>query len=179
MTSLTMGVAIAVPEPHGSQLREMRAQFGDQLARTVPSHVTLLPPLEVDVHQLDEIRARLDKAAGSVPAFRMRLRGTGTFRPVSPVVYVRVNAGYVATAVLAGQLRQALEAPRPEFPFHPHVTVAHHLDDDALDHADDTLRDFACDFEVEEFALYLHDAAAGWVPQHSFSLAPRIQDATL
>lgn len=173
MTNLTMGVAIAVPEPHGSLLREMRAAFGDQLARTVPSHVTLLPPLEVDVNELDEICARLDKAAGAVPAFRLRLRGTGTFRPVSPVVYVSVNAGYVATEVLAGQLRQAIGAPLAEFPFHPHVTVAHHLDDAALDHADDALRDFACEFEVEEFALYLHDDTSGWVPQHCFSMAPR------
>ena len=174
MTSLTMGVAIAVPEPHGSLLREMRAAFGDQLARTVPSHITLLPPLEVDVNDLDEICGRLDKAAGAVPSFKVRLRGTGTFRPVSPVVYVRVNAGYVATGVLAGQLRLAIDAPRAEFPFHPHVTVAHHLDDPALDHADDALRGFECEFEVEEFALYLHDAAAGWQPQRCFSLAPAV-----
>ena len=172
MTSLTMGVAIAVPEPHGSLLREMRAAFGDQLARTVPSHVTLLPPCDIDVNEFDEIRARLDKAAGAVPSFRMRLGGTGTFRPISPVVYIRVNAGYVATAVLAGQLRQALGVPRPEFPFHPHVTVAHHLDDAALDHADHALRDFECVFAVEEFALYLHDDHAGWQPQRQFTLAP-------
>ena len=172
MTRLTYGVAIAVPEPHGTQLREMRASFGDQLARTVPSHVTLLPPHEVDADDLDEICARLDKAACDVPAFRMRLRGTGTFRPVSPVVYVRVIAGYVATGVLAGQLRVAIGAPPAEFPFHPHVTVAHHLDDPALDRADAELHEFACDFEVEEFALFLHDDSAGWQPQRSFPLAP-------
>ncbi len=177
MTRLTYGVAIAVPEPHGTLLREMRASFGDQLARTVPSHVTLLPPHEVEDHELDEICARLDKAAGDMPGFRMRLRGTDTFRPVSPVVYVSVNAGYVATAVLAGQLRLAIGAPRAEFPFHPHVTVAHHLDDPALDHADATLRDFHCEFEVEEFALYLHDddrrlaAAAQLLPGAERSLA--------
>ena len=167
-----MGVAIAVPEPHGSLLREMRAGFGDQLARTVPSHITLLPPLDVDVHDLDEICGRLDKAAGAVPSFKMRLQGTGTFRPVSPVVYVGVNAGYVATGVLAGQLRLAIGAPRAEFPFHPHVTVAHHLGDPALDRADDALRGFECEFEVEEFALYLHYDVSGWEPQRSFSLAP-------
>ena len=172
MTSLTMGVAIAVPEPHGSLLREMRAAFGDQLAQTVPSHITLLPPLEVDLHDLDEICGRLDKAAGAVPSFRVRLQGTGTFRPVSPVVYVKVYSGYVATGVLAGQLRLAIGAPKAEFPFHPHVTVAHHLDDPALDHADDVLRGYECEFEVEEFALYLHDDAAGWQPQRYFSLAP-------
>lgn len=172
MTSLSMGVAIAVPEPHGSLLREMRAGFGDQLAQTVPSHITLLPPLEVAADDLDEICGRLDKAAGAVPSFRVRLEGTGTFRPVSPVVYVRVLSGYVATAVLAGQLRLAIGAPRAEFPFHPHVTVAQHLDDSALDHADDVLRGFECEFDVEEFALYLHDEAAGWEPQRRFSLAP-------
>jgi len=172
MTRLTFGVSIAVPEPHGTLLREMRASFGDQLAETIPSHVTLLPPHEIDDHELDEVCARLDKAASIVPSFRMRLRGTDTFRPVSPVVYVTVNAGYVATEVLAGQLRQAIRAPRAEFPFHPHVTVAHHLDDASLDRANDTLCDYECEFRVNEFALYLHDPRAGWEPQRWFGLAP-------
>lgn len=167
-----MGVAIAMPEPHGTLLREMRATFGDPLAETVPSHVTLLPPHEVDADELDEICARLDKAAGAVPAFRMRLRGTGTFRPLSPVVFVTVAAGIGETEILAGRLRDAIGAPRAEFPFHPHVTVAHHLDDAALDHADETLRDYECGFRVTEFALYLHDPYAGWEPQRWFALAP-------
>jgi 2'-5' RNA ligase len=169
---LTFGVAIAVPEPHGTLLREMRAAFGDPLAQTVPSHVTLLPPCEADAEELDDIRLRLDKAAGAVPAFRMRLRGTATFRPVSPVVFVTVNAGFVATEVLARRLRDAVGTPRSEFTFHPHVTVAHHLDDAALDRAGEKLRDFECEFEVAEFALYLHDEAAGWKPEHRFALAP-------
>ena len=171
---LTMGVAIAVPEPYGSHLRQARADFGDPLARTVPSHVTLLPPLEVDVHELDDVCARLDKTAGTIPAFRMWLSGTGSFRPVTPVVFVAVHGGHVATEVLAGQLRAAIGAPPAEYPFHPHVTVAQHLDDAALDHADEALSDFGCEFEVSEFALYLHDDAAGWQPQHHFALAPRL-----
>ncbi len=108
----------------------------------------------------------------NVPSFRMRLHGTDTFRPVSPVVYVAVSAGYLATEVLALRLREAIGAPRGEFPFHPHVTVAQHLDDAALDHADDALGDYRCEFEVTEFALYLHDQHAGWQPQRWFALAP-------
>jgi 2'-5' RNA ligase len=173
MTALTVGVAIAVPEPHGSRLREMRAAFGDPLARTVPSHVTLLPPLEIDADDLDEVCARLDKTAGTIPSFRMRLNGTGSFRPVSPVVFIAVHGGYVATEVLAGQLRAAIGAPPAAFPFHPHVSVAQALDGPSLDHADHTLRDFGCEFDVSEFALYLHDDEAGWQPQHHFALAPR------
>jgi 2'-5' RNA ligase len=171
--TLTMGVAIAVPEPYGSRLRELRAGFGDSLARTVPSHVTLLPPLDIGADDLDETCALLDKTAGTIPSFRMRLSGTGSFRPISPVVYVAVHGGYVATEVLAGQLRAAVAAPPAAFPFHPHVTVAQNLDDPTLDRAHETLRDFECEFEVSEFALYLHDDAAGWEPQHTFDLAPR------
>lgn len=167
-----MGVAIAIPEPHGTLLREMRASFGDPLAESVPSHVTLLPPHDVDGDDLDEICARLDKAAGDVPSFRMQLRGTGTFRPVSPVVFVTVSAGTDETEILAGRLRDAVDAPHAEFPFHPHVTIAHHLDEAALDHADASLSDYACEFEVSEFALYLHDACAGWEPQRWFALSP-------
>ena len=172
MTALTMGVAIAVPEPHGSHLREMRATFGDPLAHTVPSHVTLLPPHEIDPSDLDEVCARIDKAAGAEQAFTMQLRGTGSFRPTSPVVYVTVHDGFLATEVLAGRLRHAVGAPPAEFPFHPHVTVAHHLDEAALDHAHDVLGHYSCEFPVNEFALYLHDAQSGWEPQRWFELAP-------
>jgi 2'-5' RNA ligase len=129
--------------------------------------------MEVDVDDLDEVCARLDKTAGTIPAFTMRLSGTGSFRPVSPVVYVAVGGGYVATDVLAGQLRAAIGAPPAAFPFHPHITVAQHLDDAALDQADRALCDFSCEFEVTEFALYLHDDHDGWQPQRHFALAPR------
>jgi 2'-5' RNA ligase len=171
--NLKIGVAIAVPEPYGSQLQQARAGFGDPLADTVPSHVTLAPPLDVDDSALDDVRDRLHGAAVMVSPFRMELRGTGSFRPVSPVVFVAVSQGISETEILASHVRNTLDGPEPEFPFHPHVTVAHHLDDAALDQADDSLRDYACSFDVTEFALYLHDDAAGWVPQHRFALGGR------
>ena len=51
----SIGVAIAIPEPYGSQLQSMRASFGDSLAEAIPTHVTLLPPTIVDPHALDGI----------------------------------------------------------------------------------------------------------------------------
>ena len=48
-----------------------------------------------------------------------------------------------------------------EFPFHPHVTVAHHLPDDRLDQAFVELARFECAFDVPSFHLYVHDAADG------------------
>jgi 2'-5' RNA ligase len=98
------------------------------------------------------------------------LRGTGTFRPVSPVVFVAVSHGISYTEMLAQCVRDALDSPEPEFPFHPHVTVAHNLDDPSLDRAYEELADFECEFTVSEFALYHHQDDAGWVPQHAFAL---------
>ena len=43
------------------------------------------------------------------------------------------------------------------FPYHPHVTIAHHLDDAALDRAFAELADFECEFDVDDFHLYVHD----------------------
>ena len=48
------------------------------------------------------------------------------------------------------------------FPYHPHVTVAHHLGDAALDRAFDELVGFECEFDVDGFHLYVHDDDAGW-----------------
>ena len=168
----TIGVAIPVPEPYGTMLREKRADFGDPMAETVPSHVTLMPPTEVKDDELDIVCTALERASASLPPFPMRLRGTGTFRPVSPVVFVAVSQGISYTEMLATCLRTALEAPEPTFPFHPHVTVAHNLDDASLDRAYDELSTFECQFIVNAFALYHHEDGSGWVPQRGFALGP-------
>src|SRR5215207_5125676 len=165
----TIGVAIPVPEPYGTMLREKRADFGDPMAETVPSHVTLIPPTEVKDDELDIVCTALERASASLPPFPMRLRGTGTFRPVSPVVFVAVSQGISYTEMLATCLRTALEAPEPTFPFHPHVTVAHNLDDASLDRAYDELSTFECQFIVNAFALYHHEDGSGWVPQRGFA----------
>lgn len=166
----TIGVAIPVPEPYGSALREKRAEFGDPMAETVPSHVTLIPPTEVEPGELGLVCSALDEASGTLAPFSMKLRGTGTFRPVSPVVFVAVSLGISYTELLASAVRSALDSPEPEFPFHPHVTVAHNLDDASLDRAYAELRDFECEFTVSEFALYHHEDDRGWVPQRAFPL---------
>ena len=44
----TIGVAIAIPEPFGSELQRHRASFGDPQASAIPTHVTLVPPTDID-----------------------------------------------------------------------------------------------------------------------------------
>jgi 2'-5' RNA ligase len=166
----TIGVAIAVPEPWGGQLQAYRCALGDDHASGIPTHVTLLPPTEVDSATMPEVEQHLAEVSATNHAFKMHLRGTGTFRPVSPVVFVTVAEGIAGCEQLADAVRRGPLASRPTFPYHPHVTVAHHQPEPALDQAFEELADFECEFAVDRFSLYVHDADAGWVPTRDFAL---------
>lgn len=168
----TIGVALAIPEPWGRQLQDYRVSLGDDTAVHIPSHITLIPPVETTDDQLDAIRGHLADCAGAFRTFRVRLRGTGTFRPLSPVVFVMVAEGISACEQLAADLRQGPLEVDLQFPYHPHVTVAHHLSDGDLDRAFADLADFECIFDAASFHLYEHDAEVGWRPTTEFALAP-------
>jgi 2'-5' RNA ligase len=100
----------------------------------------------------------------------VRLRGTGTFRPVSPVVIVGVVEGIAGCEKLAAATRSGPLAVDLGFPYHPHVTVAHDLPDERLDRAFTELADYEAGFEVDEFWLYVHDDRHGWRPTKAFQL---------
>lgn len=173
---VTIGVAIAIPEPFGEYLRGRRLDFGDQMATKIPSHITLAPPIEIDQAALGLVEKTLVTVAAGVPAFEMVLRGTGSFRPVSQVAFVAVSEGIAPTEVLAKSIGDSLQLPDPEFPFHPHVTVAHNVEDAALDRAVEDLRGFSCRFQVTEVSLYTHDDGDGWTPIRTFGLAPGLSE---
>ena len=164
----TIGVAVSIPEPWGEQLRAHRASFGDPGASSIPTHVTLLPPTPVRLDADHLVEEHLTAVAATARPFDIHLRGTATFRPVSPVVFIQLVEGIggcerLERAIRSGPLRRALQ-----FYYHPHVTVAHHLPDEALDRAFRELADFECRFRVEEFHLYEHGADGVWRPQRAF-----------
>ena len=166
----TIGVAVSIPEPWATELQDYRTAVGDTTAAMIPTHITLVPPTEVDDEQLEKIEDHLTTAADEVGAFLVHLRGTGTFRPTSPVVFVSLAEGISQCERLAEVVRRGPLAVDLAFPYHPHVTIAHHLSDDQLDRAFDELADFECEFEVEDFKLYVHDEDLGWRPTRYFAL---------
>jgi 2'-5' RNA ligase len=168
---VTIGVAIAVPEPWGAQLQAYRTTLGDTTAGGIPTHITLMPPHEVDPADVPDVEKHLSEASASAEPFRIHLRGTGTFRPVSPVVFVTLAEGISACEQLALAVRSGPLDTELTFPYHPHVTVAHHLSDECLDRAFTELAGFECDFRVEHFSMYVHDRTQGWVPTRDFALA--------
>jgi 2'-5' RNA ligase len=168
---MTIGVAIEVPEPHAAELQFWRATFGDPMADLIPAHVTLLPPTPVATGQLDEIGEHLADVAAATARFGVRLTGTDTFRPVSPVVYVRVVDGVEGCDDLQRRVRTGPLTRELSFPYHPHVTVAHELDGVSLDRAQDTLSEYTATFTVASIGLYEQDSGGKWRYRERFGFA--------
>ncbi len=165
----TIGVAVAIPEPWATELQDYRTAVGDVTAAKIPTHLTLVPPTEVD-DDLTVVEKHLAEAAATVPSFDVHLRGTGTFRPVSPVVFVMLAEGISQCEQLEGAVRQGPLDADLHYPYHPHVTIAHHLDDARLDRAFAELAAFECRFTVSDFHLYVHDDERGWEASRGFAL---------
>lgn len=170
MGTLTLGVSIAVPEPYGSLLQERRVSYGDTAAHGIPTHVTLLPPTEVDADGREHIEEHLASVAAAGRSFPMRLSGTDTFRPLSPVVFVQVVEGGSA----CGWLQEQVRAPggpldrELSFPYHPHVTVAHGIAEEAMDKAYSELADFEASWTATGFALYEQGEDGVWRLQREY-----------
>ncbi|MBC3990279.1 2'-5' RNA ligase family protein [Streptomyces sp. AC563] len=164
MGTVTIGVSIAVPEPYGSFLQERRAGFGDPAAHGIPTHVTLLPPTVVDAAALPGIERHLAEVAAGWGPFPMRLSGTDTFRPLSPVVFVKIVEGAEDCTALQERVRAASGpcARELQFPYHPHVTIAHGISEEAMDRAYAELKDYEAAWTIEGFALYEQGQDGVW-----------------
>lgn len=169
----TIGVAVGIPEPWGSQLDEHRSASGDPLAALIPAHLTLLGPTEVDASPdvSTKIEEHLASVATAYAPFQVHLRGSGTFRPVTQVVFVAVAAGIGECEQLASDIRSGLLARELRFPYHPHITVAHDVPDEALDAVFEGLTGFEARFCIDGFTLYEHGEEGRWHPQRRFPLA--------
>lgn len=119
--------------------------------------------------------AHLDAASAAQTPFVVHLRGTGTFRPVSPVVFIGVVAGISCCKVLSAALRSGPLSGRPRFPYHPHVTIAHGLPDHLLDRAFAEQAAFDARYLVDAFSLYEH-TDGGWRVRREIPLRGQLRD---
>jgi 2'-5' RNA ligase len=168
---VTIGVVVDIPDPVGDFLRRQRAEFGDPLATAIPPHVTLLPPTDMAPGNGRAVSDHLTAVAAVTAPFTIKLAGTDSFRPVSPVVYVRLEDGGEGCDDLQRLVRTGPLTRQLQFPYHPHVTVAHHLEDSALDRAQQSLADFTAEFVVGGLGLYEHGRDGVWRLRRRFTFS--------
>lgn len=163
-------MAIAIPPGPADELERWRERFGDPAAHLIPAHITLLPP--TTVQDMDAVIAHLEAVAARHSAFEVHLQGTGTFRPVSPVVYVRISKGVRDIETLEADVRSGPLGRRLRFEYHPHVTVAHDLPDDVLSDAQRVLADYDASFQADAITVFERDPAGVWNALHHCQLQP-------
>ena len=166
---ITLGVVVDVPEPYAERIRAARRSWQDPEADMIPPHITLVAPVSIDIDVVPTVEAHLAAVCATAPPFAVHLRGTGTFRPLSPVVFLTVAQGIASCETLEGRIRCGPLAVDLRFPYHPHVTIAAELPPHQLDRAYVDLGDFSARFDVEEVALY-ELGETGWKRRSAYTL---------
>jgi 2'-5' RNA ligase len=136
----------------------------------IPSHITIIEPTAMNIYDIPALIVQFDNACDQVPAFSINLAGTGTFRPVSPVVYLQMAAGATECTALNNAANRGLVATKPRFPFHPHVTLAQDVPPEALDQAQLDFANFTANFKVEALWLYRQGDDGVWRKNCKFDL---------
>ena len=147
------GIVIAIPEPWLSEITKMRLDLGDSAAEQVPPHVTIMPPIALPSDDREQIVEHLRKVVRDHRPFRISLQGSGTFMPVSPVVYLNVDKGASQCSALAEDVRSGPLDYRLRFPYHPHVTLAHNVPEDLLQRGLEDGADFEASWMVSGVRL--------------------------
>ncbi|MCQ9164845.1 MULTISPECIES: 2'-5' RNA ligase family protein [unclassified Arthrobacter] len=148
----SLGVVISMPPALAAELHAWRESYAGPGNGAVPAHITLVSGRAR--HSWDEAAEHVRKVAREGSPFTVSLRGTGTFAPVSPVVFLNVDRGAgecrkLHDELLAGPVEHLLD-----FGFEPHLTVAHDLDAGTMARAEAEMADFAAELEVNSIGLY-------------------------
>ena len=162
------GVSFGLPEPYTSELQAFRERLGDPNAADIPPHVTLLGPTMLETEQLDPVEEHLRQVAERFAPFFMHLRGSGTFRPISPVVFVPLVQGISECEQVEAAVRSGPLMRDASFPYHPHVTVAHDVAEHLLDEGFELLASYDARFRVWGFTLFEKGEDGVWRPQRDF-----------
>lgn len=168
------GVVIELPEPVGRELQDWRASFGDPASYAVPAHITLM--IAPRAERWEDVVQRVGSVARDWEPFRVEINGTGTFRPVSPVVYLRIQEGEEQCRALHDALHEEQLVSASPFEFHPHVTIAQAVEEEDLDRAQEMLRTYRAGFLVDRIGLYELDGRGVWRIREEFPFTGRDRD---
>lgn len=168
MSRRNIGVAIGLPAPVADELQGWREKLGDPSAARIVPHVTLLPPTALSSDRLPDVEEHLRGVAEKSRPFDIRLRGTATFRPLTPVVFVPLVEGISECELLAERVRSGPLARDLTYPYHPHVTVAQDVPDEALDRGYAELADYDARFRVWGLQMFEQGKDHVWRPQRDF-----------
>lgn len=179
MARCRLGAVLLLPEPIASEVTGLRRALGAPSLLTQPPHLTLVPPVNVPVVNVDAAVAVLRAAADACrQPIELRLGPVVSFAPVSAVLYLQVGGGADALdrlstlhiGLFAGPLWRSVDHP-----YVPHVTLNESVDEGRIDAALRALRSFDVSVTFERVHLLLQDPTDRvWRPFADYQLAPAV-----
>ncbi len=162
-----LGIVLLLPEPWATEVDGLRRALGDDALARIPSHLTLVPPVNVRDDALAEAFDLVHAVGGACPPLALHLGPVATFAPVSPVAYLAAS-GDPATMARLTRLSDdlhagPLERPR-DHPFVPHVTVASELPAERLASSVAVLADYGIDVTFDRVHVLAEQPGRSWVP---------------
>lgn len=165
MPKRRLGVVLLVPEPWATEIDGLRRALGDGALGRIPTHLTLVPPVNVRPERVPDALAVLRAAAARTRPFTARLGPPATFLPVNPVAYLAVvGAGAdqvrrVRDAVFAGPLERHLT-----WDFVPHVTLADEAEPERIGAALEALAGYTIEVTFDRVHLLEEGEGRTWRP---------------
>jgi len=154
-------VALVPPPELVSELRALRALVGGPSVERIVPHVTLIPPFNLAVERLVEVRTVLRAAVTGLDPFAVELGPAASFAPSNPTLHLEVG-GEEARERLR-RLRAAVRTGPMERPdrhdFVPHLTLRRKTDPTVTATAPQVLQGQLGPWEVDRVHLLqqVHD----------------------
>ncbi|ASN40276.1 MULTISPECIES: 2'-5' RNA ligase family protein [Paeniglutamicibacter] len=166
-SATALGVVIEIPAPLEDSLRSWRQRYGGEKSALIAPHITLVSGYTTDWAAAVK---HVHRVAAEASRFTVHLHGTGTFRPINPVVYLNVKEGAevcegLHAALVAGPIEHEVS-----YGYHPHLTIAHEVDEAAMDLAQEELSDESLSFTVDSIGLFGLDASGAWALREELGL---------
>lgn len=156
---------LLVPPPWSVEIEGLRRALGDGGLGRIPTHLTLVPPVNVREDRIPEALAVLRDAAAVTRPISVRLGPPATFLPVNPVAYLPVNGDGLAAV---HRLRDLVFRPPLErsltWSFVPHVTVADEAEPERIAAAATALAQYEVDVTFDRVHLLEEGAGRTWRP---------------
>lgn len=165
MPKRRLGVVLLVPPPWSTEIDGLRRALDDGALGRIPTHLTLVPPVNVREDRVADALAVLRDAAAATRPFTVRLGPPATFLPVNPVAYLAVDG---AGADEVRRLRDAVFTDPLErhltWSFVPHVTLADEAAPDRIAAALTALAGYEVDVTFDRVHLLEEGDGRTWRP---------------